>query len=58
MPRNLATTEVSHELEIEFLDADKLLRERRRHMSGHATNYLGVITTFLNNINMLAKKSI
>jgi hypothetical protein len=47
-----------HELEIEFLSSDELKRERRLIEEGKSNQYINIVQSFLNNIRLLAQKSI
>ncbi|CAG8484127.1 12576_t:CDS:2 [Ambispora gerdemannii] len=48
--------EVTHELEVEFVDPTILLRERQKIEKGLPNRFMEVVEVFLDNIRILAKK--
>ncbi|KAJ2957954.1 hypothetical protein NQZ79_g6418 [Umbelopsis isabellina] len=55
-PDSIGQQDVTHELELEFIDASILAAEKRKQAQGEASEFANMIEVFLDNARMLSKR--
>ncbi|KAM3582389.1 mRNA-capping enzyme subunit beta [Umbelopsis sp. WA50703] len=55
-PDSIGQQDVTHELELEFIDANLLAAEKRKQAQGEASEFANMIEVFLDNARMLSKR--